>query len=127
MIIRALIGDGVLTDLDSNLSSLKRAQSLGLRATLEDRVYLYNVREKRVDNYYAMRGGVLGGVPWPMRIVVGAMAFRSVSTMLHGQGTGRYSAEEVSVWTEEAWEGINAVLPEAKSRSVGTASSREPF
>ncbi|KEY66212.1 hypothetical protein S7711_09225 [Stachybotrys chartarum IBT 7711] len=127
LIIRALVGEGILTDLNSKLSAVERAHSLGLKAVLEDRVYFYTVREKWVDNYYAMRAGVLASVPWPMQIPVGVLVYRSVTTMLHGQGTGRLSAEEVETLNEEAWESINAIISEARTRSSGAVQSREPF
>lgn len=123
LIIRSLVDSGVATDLNANLSPVQHAQDLAVRALVEDKLYFYGVRERWWDHYYVMRDSALGAIPWPMRVLIGLIAYRQVSTMLYGQGTGRYSHEEVAVFKHEAWEAVNQLLTEARRG----ASRHHPF
>ncbi|OAA81261.1 glutathione S-transferase [Akanthomyces lecanii RCEF 1005] len=77
LIIRALVANGLLRDLNAALpTGALRAQDLAVRALLEDRVYFYGTREKWCDNYDEMVENMLAAVPWPVRAVVGWMAQR---------------------------------------------------
>lgn len=124
-IVRRFIGDGVLSDLNEKLTSAQRAQDLAFRALLEDKLYFYHGREKWCDNYKEMRDGVLGAIPWPIRYVIGILAYRGIVRTLYGQGTLRLEDEEISTLTEEGWESINAILSEAKLSRKN--ESEEPF
>lgn len=61
-----------------------------------------------------MRDGVLGAIPYPVRVLVGLLAYRNMSSTLHGQGTGRYSVEEIAALRQEAWNGINELVIDAR-------------
>lgn len=118
LIIRALVANGLLRDLDAALpTAAARARGLAVRALLEDRVYFYGTREKWCDHYQDMVDGMLAAVPWPARAVVGWMAHRAIVRTLYGQGTGRLSDEEVLLFKEEAWAAVEALLAEAKGLS----------
>lgn len=60
---------------------------------------------------------------------MGVMVYRSTVVTLHGQGTGRYNADEIAGFRREIWEGINGLLVESKSTSEcsAAASNQEPF
>lgn len=124
-IIRKLVEDGRLPDLNASVSPAQRAQDLALRALLEEKLYFYTGQEKWCDNYYTMRDGVLGSIPWPVRYFIGILAHRGIVRTLYGQGTLRLEEEELATLKGEIWENINAVLEEAKS-SRGR-NSQEPF
>lgn len=49
-----------------------------------------------------------------MQVIVGLIAHRKITQTLYGQGTGRLSAEEISMLRHQAWESVNALLVEAK-------------
>lgn len=126
LIIRALTttgdgndGEGVLPDLNARLTPAQRAQDLALRALLEEKLYFYNGRERWVENYAAMREGVLAAVPWPLRGLVGWMARGATVRTLHGQGTGRLEGEEVDGFRGEIWEGLEALLGEVRTGVKG--------
>ncbi|KLU88053.1 hypothetical protein MAPG_07040 [Magnaporthiopsis poae ATCC 64411] len=91
------------------------AHDLAMRALLEDKLYFYQVRERWFDNYYTMRGGVLGQLPYPVQVVVGALAYRGVVRTLFGQGTGRLTAEEKAELQNEVWTAVCDLLVEARS------------
>lgn len=55
-----------------------------------------------------MRDHVLWPIPYPIRIVVGLLAYRANATMLNGQGTGRFTKEEIEQSMYEIWEAISA-------------------
>lgn len=121
LIIRRLVKDGTLPDLNKVLSPSQRAHDLAIRALLEDRVYFFGSREKWCDNYEEMRPHVLAAVPWPLQIIVGWLARRAVTNGLYQQGTGRLTDDEVQIFKEEVWDSLNALLTE----SVKTSSRKK--
>ncbi|MCJ1269502.1 hypothetical protein MMC22_009394 [Lobaria immixta] len=63
-----------------------------------------------------MRPKVLAALPYPVQVLVGQLAYRKITATLHGQGTGRFTPEEITKFKTEIWENLNALL---------TASSRK--
>jgi hypothetical protein len=126
LITRRLVDDGVLADLNAGLTPAQRAQDLAVRALLEDKLYFYLQRERWADNYHAMRDGVLAAIPYPVRLIVGNLAYRAVMAGLNAQGTGRYSAEELRELKREAWESLDAILAESR-RNSAAAGGDKPF
>ncbi|KAF7551112.1 hypothetical protein G7Z17_g5230 [Cylindrodendrum hubeiense] len=124
LIIRKLVDDGVMSDLNSRVPPLQRAHDLAIRALLEEKMYFYGVREKWCDNYTVMREGALAAIPWPIRWVVGLIASSNVTRTLYGQGTGRFTEDEVASWKEEVWESVAALLSDAKKAS---SAAQDPF
>ncbi|KAL2168872.1 hypothetical protein VTG60DRAFT_6774 [Thermothelomyces hinnuleus] len=117
LIARRLIEEGYLPDLNGALTPAERARDLALRALLEDKLYFYQVRERWIDNYYAMRDSVLGFMPFPVRFVVGLLAYRNVKNTLHGQGVLRFTADEAQALRLEVWESVNAMLLESRNKA----------
>ncbi|KAK7414341.1 hypothetical protein QQX98_006783 [Neonectria punicea] len=119
LIIQRLVDDGTATDLNARLSPAQRAHDLAIRALLEDKVYFYTAREKWCDNYAIMRAGALAAVPWPAQWLVGLLAHRGVARTLDGQGAGRLTDDEVAAAKAEVWEGVDALLGEARRAGAG--------
>ncbi|KAK6067947.1 glutathione s-transferase [Seiridium cupressi] len=110
LIIKALSEWDVTPDINAVLSPAGRAKDMALRALLEDKLYSYHA------------------LPYPVRILVGMLVYRSTVATLHGQGTGRYSAEEIAGFRQEIWESVNDLLVESRTKSTSdSAGSQEPF
>ena len=118
LIIRSLVDNDALPDLNRKLPAVQRAHDLAIRALMEDKVYFYGTREKWCDNYDEMRSNVLAAIPWPLQSVVGWLAHRGILSALHGQGTGRLSDAEVRTLKEEVWHSLNALLTESVKSSL---------
>ncbi|OHE99502.1 hypothetical protein CORC01_05302 [Colletotrichum orchidophilum] len=114
LIIQRLIDDGVCQDLNETLSPIVRAQDAAIRALLEDKLAFYQSSERWHDNYDTMRSGVLGAIPWPIQPLIGLLAYRGVTRTLYGQGTGRFSSDELAGFRRDVWGHINAFLSEAR-------------
>ncbi|AEO63114.1 uncharacterized protein THITE_2107989 [Thermothielavioides terrestris NRRL 8126] len=126
LIARRLVEDGHMADLNAGLTPVERARDLAVRALLEDRLYFFQCRERWIDNYYVMRDTVLAQIPYPIRIFVGLLAYRNQKNVLHGQGVLRFTDEEAAAQRHEAWESVNAMLVD--SRSKAQAAGRDgPF
>ncbi|KAL2162930.1 hypothetical protein VTH06DRAFT_6766 [Thermothelomyces fergusii] len=127
LIARRLVEEGYLPDLNGALTPAERARDLALRALLEDKLFFFQMRERWIDNYYAMRDSVLGFMPLPARYVVGLLAYRKVKNTLHGQGVLRYTADEAQALRLEIWESVNALLLESRSRAREAGRDEGPF
>lgn len=123
LIIKTLVQQGALPDLNAALSGAERARDLALRALLEDKLYFYHMWERWIVNYYAMRDHILQALPYPVRVVVGLIVHRGAKATLHGQGTGRYGADEIAAFRREIWESVSELLLEARR----TSASSDPF
>lgn len=66
-----------------------------------------------------MRAKILGGLPWPVQIIVGYLAYNKQVRTLRGQGTGTFSAEEITEFRANIWEAINALILAAQAQSQG--------
>lgn len=72
-----------------------------------------------------MRDHVLWPVPWPVRVVIGSLIYRNTVATLHGQGTGRFSGEEIALFRREIWESFADLALESQTKTRPAAS--EPF
>ena len=68
-------------------------------------------------NYYVMRSHTLAPLPYPLQVVVGHMNYRSMRSTFYGQGTGRFTWQEIFKFETEIWESVNALLTASKSQS----------
>ncbi|KAH8685219.1 hypothetical protein BGZ61DRAFT_479978 [Ilyonectria robusta] len=118
-IIRRLVDEGVVADLNAGVPPVQRARDLAIRALVEDKVYFYATREKWCDNYAVMRAGALAAIPWPLQWLVGLLAQRSIARTLYGQGAGRFADDQVATLNEEVWESVAALLTDANRASSG--------
>lgn len=73
-----------------------------------------------------MRDHVLSAVPYPVRVVLGLLIYRNTAKNLHGQGTGRYTDNEIISFRLEIWESINALLVRSKAMTMDS-SDNQPF
>ncbi|KAL4740520.1 hypothetical protein BDV11DRAFT_204296 [Aspergillus similis] len=102
--------------LNAGLSHSDQAHDLAARALLEDKVYFYNMDRKLLHHDH-----VLSAVPDAIRILIGLFIYRSTVQTLHGQGTGRYSADEIEKFREEAWGAVNDLLVASKVKAQNRA------
>ena len=51
---------------------------------------------------------------------MGVLAHRGVMQTLHGQGTARFSTEEISSFRRRIWENINALLVASRAKRTET-------
>lgn len=66
--------------------------------------------ERWEQNFYTMRSGVLAALPYPVQVLVGHLAYRKMSATLDGQGTSRFTPEEITKFKTEIWENLDALL-----------------
>jgi hypothetical protein len=64
-----------------------------------------------------MRDKVMASIPYPIRVIVGLLAWRRVNATLHGQGTGRFSLDEIHSMKESIWQNIEHLLANAKGKA----------
>ncbi|KAI1118194.1 hypothetical protein F5Y14DRAFT_255659 [Nemania sp. NC0429] len=121
LIVAALCADGVLSDLAAPLSKVERAHDLALRALLEDKLSFYHAWERWMQNFYTMRDHVLWPISWPLRVLVGAIIHRNMVATLHGQGTGRFDADEIAAFRREIWSSFADLLLESRAKQARTA------
>ncbi|KUJ23774.1 uncharacterized protein LY89DRAFT_572539 [Mollisia scopiformis] len=126
-IIERLVNDGLLPDLNAKLGPVERAHDMALRALLEDKLYFYQGYEKWHENYYAMRDHSLSSIPYPIRIIVGLLAYRKTMTTLYGQGSGRFSGQEIAGFRENIWANIEALLVDSRKKSAGSKEDAKCF
>ncbi|TVY32874.1 Failed axon connections-like protein [Lachnellula subtilissima] len=125
MIIEKLKENGFLDDLNAGLSPEQKAHDMALKALLEDKLYFYQVYERWHENYYIMRANIFGFMPYPLQVLVGLLAYRSMSATLYGQGTSRFSAGEISAFRTQIWESFDALLVGSKRK--GSVRDDSPF
>ncbi len=61
-----------------------------------------------------MRDKTLESIPYPIRVVVGLLVYHKSMGTFYGQGTSRFSPEELTCLKEQVWESVNALLEESK-------------
>ncbi|KAI2636867.1 putative glutathione S-transferase [Hypomontagnella submonticulosa] len=126
LIAKTLTEWGVLPDLNNALEPSKRLQDLAVIAMLENKLYFLQGFERWIQNYYTMRDHVLWALPYPVRVLVGLLIYRNNVATLHGQGTGRFTPEEIATFRHEIWEVLSAQLSASRSNSSKRGDD-EPF
>jgi hypothetical protein len=76
------------------------------------------MRERWIDNFYIQRDHILSALPYPVKVLVGYMIYRSHTSTLHGQGTGRFSAAEAKQFREEIWTTLDGMLAESRKKAA---------
>lgn len=71
-----------------------------------------------------MRDGVMAAIPYPIRVIVGYLAWRKNNAGLHSQGTSRFSAEEIHSFRDKIWHSLDDLLGESRRK---TASGQKIF
>lgn len=118
LIITHLISTGDLPDLNAHLPSATKAHDLALRALLEEKLYWYQGYERWCENYYTMRDYAMQSLPYPVKVVVGLLAWRENVRRLYGQGTGRFSAGEIEGLRREVWVGVEGLCGDARGKGL---------
>ncbi|KAF2097653.1 hypothetical protein NA57DRAFT_77905 [Rhizodiscina lignyota] len=111
---------GLIDDLNATLTPTSKAQDLAMRALMEDRLYFFSMRERwmDMDNFYVQRDKALEAFSYPFRVLIGQLIYRSHTQTLHGQGTGRFTAEEARKFREEIWSTLNGLLEESRRKKA---------
>ncbi|KAL9001625.1 MAG: hypothetical protein Q9188_005404 [Gyalolechia gomerana] len=91
LISEKLVTNGLAEDLNGKLAPAEKAQDMAVRALLEDKLYFYQV-------------------------LVGQLAYRKMSATLYGQGTARFSPEDISKFKRDVWENLNALLASSRQK-----------
>lgn len=117
LISEMLTENGILPDLNEGLSPAQNAIDAALIALLEDKLYFYNTIERWNDNYYTMRDHVMAPIPYPLRVVIGYLAWRQNMATIYGQGAGRFSAEEVNSFRSKIWHHFDDLLADARHKT----------
>ncbi|KAH8701750.1 putative glutathione S-transferase [Talaromyces proteolyticus] len=124
LISERLVREGVLSKLNESLSPVENTLDMGIKALLEDKLYFYNTHERWNENYYTMRDKILAALPYPIRAAVGIMIWRNINAGLYGQGTGRFTPDEIHTFRDRIWDNIENLLADAR-RKAGVKSG--PF
>ncbi|KAJ5777029.1 hypothetical protein N7520_000275 [Penicillium odoratum] len=119
LIIKSFIESGKLEDLNRDLSGPQKLQDIALQALLEDKLYFYGIHEKWIQNYYAMRDNILAPLPWLVRVVVGYMIYNKNVRNMMGQGTGKFSDEEIAAFRVEVWDALDAAIGKSCAQHLG--------
>lgn len=76
-------------------------------------------KKRWIDNYYTMRDHMLWSIPYPIRVIIGLLAHRKLSAMLHGQGTSGVTDEEPNWSKQDIWGIIAGLLRASKTEPHG--------
>ncbi|KAI8956539.1 putative glutathione S-transferase [Daldinia sp. FL1419] len=126
LVAKTFIEWGVLPDLNKALDPSQSLQDMALVALLENKLYFYHTWERWIQNYYTMRDHVLWPIPYPIRIIVGLLAYRANAALLKSLGTSRFTEEEIANFIREIWGAISAQLTISRSGS-SKGNGTEPF
>ena len=99
-------------DFDAGLTPEQRGVAWAVEKMLEEQLYWIVVWERWVDAANFARGPAkfFQAVPAPLRPLVVGLVKRKVARDLHGQGTGRHSAEERAELARRALDSVAAIL-----------------
>lgn len=102
-IIRYLIREGKIKDLDAGLTPLQRAESRSWQAYIEELVYPATLwtRFAYPENWAILKEEIFGRVPFPLNLILQWIITRRVGNGLKGHGVGRHSREEVDSIIED--------------------------
>jgi hypothetical protein len=70
------------------------------------------------ENFYTQRDKALGALPYPLRVIVGYMIYRSHTQTLYGQGVGRFNDDEARRFREEIWTTLEDLLNERRKVAI---------
>ena len=85
------------------------------------------MRERWLENYQVQRDKILWSTPLLIRMAVGLLIYRKTSQTLYGQGTGRYSSEQIAAFRREIWQALNDRLGSSLAESKSNHERNEPF
>lgn len=110
LIVRYLIENKVVPDMDGSLNVAQRAESRAWQAWTEELLYGIVVHERfnRPENYAITKTAM--PFPWWIRPLIGWYMRRSILSSLWTSGIGRHSDEERNRMAREYFEGLEARL-----------------
>lgn len=74
-----------------------------------------------------MRDHIFAAFSYPLRVAIGWLAYRKQMQTLYGQGTLRFSSEEISSMRWGIWNELSSLLMSAKSQKLDYTTSDHPF
>lgn len=92
------LADRLALDPHPGLTPAQRGQAVAIQRLVEENLYWAMVYDRwvRPENWAALKGSVLGGIPAPVRMLLAPQARRGVQAQLRGHGLGLHNAEEVA-------------------------------
>jgi glutathione S-transferase len=110
--IRIYLEEHYKIDFDADLSATERGVAWSVEKMCEDHLYWLMVEDRWLVDANFQRGPAqfFAAVPAPLRGFVQAMVKRRLRKTLHGQGTGRHSADERAQLSERAIGAIAAIV-----------------
>lgn len=109
-IIRYLVENKIVADLDKNLTAVQRADSRAWQSWFEDLVYGVVAHERffKDENFAAVKANF--PFPWWIRPIFGWYLRRNILRALWSSGIGRHSVEDRNKLAREFFEGLEARL-----------------
>lgn len=109
-IVRYLIENNIVTDLDKNLTPAQRADSRAWQSWFEDLVYgaVGHERFFKPENFAVTKAAL--PLPWWIRPVIAWYLRRGILGALWSSGIGRHSVEDRHLLVSEFFEGLEARL-----------------
>ncbi|OJD16350.1 hypothetical protein AJ78_03484 [Emergomyces pasteurianus Ep9510] len=117
-ITKQLVEQGTLPDLNLKSSD---SDDLAIRALIGQ------TWERRTQFIIQCVTNVLSPIPYQVRVLVSLLVYRNTTQTLYGQGVGRYSAEEIAVFSREIRGVINQHLVLPKNKPTGHDADDRPL
>jgi hypothetical protein len=54
-----------------------------------------------------MRSKIFGAFPWPLQVIIGNIAYKKTVRTMEGQGTLKFSTDEIVSFRHEIWDTLN--------------------
>lgn len=121
-IIRHLIREGKIRDLDAELTPVQKAESRAWQAWIEELVYPATVwtRVGYPENLAVLKKEAFQNVPFGIRHFLHFYMPRRIQNALIGHGVGRHSREEVDSIIEEFVKSLVIRLQESTAQGKGS-------
>lgn len=99
-------------DFDRGLSPEQRGIAWAAERLCEDHLYWLAVQERWLDGDNFERGPArfFDAAPMPLRPLIKTMVRRRIRSTLHGQGIGRYNAQERAMLAGRGFASLSAIL-----------------
>ena len=99
-------------DPDAHLSPEQKGVAVAIQRLIDENLYWAMVHDRwlKPENWSALKGTVLGGIPAPVRMIMAPFARRGVRAQIVGHGMGIHSAEEIATIAGRDIDALSAIL-----------------